>query len=121
MTNVTNMAELIAASVELIESGKNKGQVEGFLKYMHDLSTNDAKSVANEAFNKLGLSPNAYGQKDHKQTVEYIRNNYGKIPKKDLIEGMCETNGKTYLTNQHAYNYIAMMQEYAKQEVEANS
>ena len=112
---------MINACVELIEAGANKGKVEGFLKYMHDLSTNQAKEVAAAAFEECGMSPNAYSHADHEETVKYLRENYGKIEKKALINGMCEVNGKTYKTNQHAYNYIAMMIEWAKQEVEANS
>ena len=120
MTNAINIDETVADVVELITSGKNRGQVHGYL-LMQDYSTKDAKHIAKLAYDKLGLSTNAHSHADHEKTVAYIRNNYGKLPKKQLIEGMCETNGKTYLTNQHAYNYIAMMQEYAKQEVEANS
>lgn len=113
--------KMMTEAVELIEAGANKGKVEGFMKYMYDASTNDAKKWSAEAFEKCGMSPNAYGQADHEETVKYLRTNYGKIAKKELIEGMCEVNGKTYKTNQHAYNYIAMMIEWAKQEVEANS
>ena len=103
--------------VELVESGATKGKVEGFLKYMYDCSTNEAKEIAAEAFEKCGMSPNAYGRADHKETVAYLRKHYGKIGKSDLIKGMCEVNGKTYKTNQHAYNYIAMMIEWAEQEL----
>jgi len=112
--------EVLAKMVELVKSGATKGKVEGFGKYMYDHSTNEAKAYAAEAFEQCGLSSNAYGRADHEQTVMFLRNNIGKLPKKELIEGMCEVNGKTYKTNQHAYNYIAMMQEWAKQEL-ANS
>lgn len=107
---------MIQECVELVERGSTKGKVEGFLKYMHDLSTNESKEVASIAFEKCGISSNAYGHADHKDTVMFLRSNYGKLNKKDLIDGMCEVNGKTYKTNQHAYNYIAMMVEWAKQE-----
>lgn len=116
---MTDMNKVMAECVELVESGATKGKVEGFLKYMHDCSTNEAKDIAAKAFEQCGMSPNAYGHADHEETVKYLRANYGKIAKKDLIEGMCKVNGKTYKTNQHAYNYIAMMVEWAKQEVEA--
>jgi hypothetical protein len=104
--------------LELLESGKNKGQVEGFLRFQHDLSVNDAKKVVARVCeaNNIGTS---HGTADHSETVAYLRANYGKIDKKELIEGMCEVNGKTYKTNQHAYNYIAMMIEWARQEAEA--
>lgn len=114
-------SKIVESCVELVESGATKGKVEGFLKYVHDCSTNEAKEYANAAFKQCGLSPNAYGHADHEQTVKYLRANYGKIGKKELIDGMCQINGKTYATNNHAYNYIAMMIEWAKQEMEANS
>lgn len=113
--------KMMKEAVELIESGATKGKVEGFMKYMYDASTNEAKEWANEAFEKCGMSPNTYGRADHEETVKYLRANYGKLNKKELIEGMCEVNGKTYKTNQHSYNYIAMMVEWAKQELEASS
>lgn len=113
--------KMMASAVELIEAGATKGKVEGFMKYMYDASTNEAKEWSAQAFEKCGMSPNAYGHADHEETVKYLRANYGKVNKKELIDGMCKINGKTYKTNQHAYNYIAMMQEWAKQEVEANS
>lgn len=111
------MKTLMQECVELIEAGATKAKVEGFLSYMHDMSVNESKDFAAKAFESLGLSPNAYGRADHEQTVKYLRANYGKLGKKQLIEGMCEVNGKTYKTNQHAYNYIALAQEWARQEV----
>lgn len=113
--------KMMGEAVELIESGATKGKVEGFMKYMYDASTNEAKEWSAKAFEQCGMSPNAYSHADHAETVTYLRENYGKIEKKALINGMCEVNGKTYKTNQHAYNYIAMMIEWAKQEVESQS
>ena len=104
--------------LELLNSGKNKGQVEGYLRFQQDLSVNDAKKVLARVCEENGIA-SATSHADHEATVRYLRENYGKVEKKILIEGMCETNGKTYKTNQHAYNYIAMMQEWAKQESEA--
>lgn len=117
VTKMTSMTNIVKEVQELIESGKNKGQVEGYLKYMYEMTTNEAKEFASKQFESLGYSPNMYGQADHTKTVEYLRENYGKISKQDLINGMCEVNGKTFKTNQHAYNYIPMMLEWSKQEV----
>lgn len=117
---MANYEKLMAEVSELIESGKNKGQIEGYLKYAHDMSTAEAKAFSAKAFEENGYSPNMYGRADHVETVKYLRENYGKIDKSDLIKGMCEVNGKTYKTNQHAYNYVSMMVEWAKQELEAN-
>jgi hypothetical protein len=114
---MSDMKKITAEVSELIEAGKNKGQIEGYLKYTHDMSTNEAKEFAAKQFEANGYSSNMYGKADHKETVEYLRVHYGKLDKKALIEGMCEVNGKTYKTNQHAYNYIPMMLEWAKQEV----
>lgn len=118
---MTNKVEMLEKCEELRASGATKGKVEGFLRYMYDCSTNEAKDIAKEVWEAAGFSSNQYGRADHEETVKYLRANYGKLDKKELIEGMCKTNGKTYKTNQHAYNYIAMMIEWAKQEVEANS
>lgn len=104
-------------AVNMVEDGSTKGKVESMLMFKYDYSTNQSKDIAKLAFEKCGISSNAYGQADHKETVSYLRQNYGKIAKKDLINGMCKVNGKTYKTNQHAYNYIAMMIEWANQEV----
>lgn len=112
-------SEQLTKAVELVESGATKHKVEGFLSYMYDMSVNESKRIAAEAFEQCGYSSNMYGRADHEDTVKYLRANYGKVAKKELIEGMCEVNGKTYKTNQHAYNYIAMMIEWAKQEAEA--
>lgn len=113
--------DIMKNCVELINDGATKAKVEGFLIYAHDYSVNEAKDFAAKAFEECGMSPNTYGRADHEETVKYLREHYGKIAKKELIEGMCKINGKTYKTNQHAYNYIAMMIEWAKQEVEAQS
>lgn len=118
---MTDYAKIENEVRDLIESGKNKGQIEGYLKYMHDFSTNEAKEFAAKQFEALGLSPNMYGKADHAETVKFLRDNYNKLNKQDLINGMCEVNGKTFKTNQHAYNYISMMIEWANQEVAAQS
>lgn len=109
---MTDKASYITEAAKLLDDGKNKGQVEGYLKFTYDLSTKDVKDIMAEA-----APGGASGTADWTGTVAYIRENYGKIEKKALIEGMCEVNGKKYSSNQHAYNYIAMAVEYAKQEV----
>jgi hypothetical protein len=119
MTAMNNNA--IEQARELVRDGATKGKVEGFLKYMHDASTNEAKEWSAKAFELEGMTPSGYSHATHEETVKYLRANYGKVSKKDLINGMCEVNGNTFKTNQHAYNYIAMMIEWAKQEVEAQS
>jgi len=111
--------EMMQQAIEMVEGGATKAKVEGFLIYMHDCSVNEAKTLAAKAFEKCGISTNAYSKAGWTETVKFLRENYGKLGKKELINGMCEVNGKTYKTNQHAYNYIAMAIEWAKQEVEA--
>jgi hypothetical protein len=107
------------AVISAINNGKNKGQIEGFLKYEFDLSNQEARDMVDAIFEEQGVV-RTVATADHSETVAYLRANYGKVDKKVLIDGMCEVNGKTYKTNQHAYNYIAMMIEWAKQEVESN-
>lgn len=109
MTNETNIVEEI---ITMHEDGKNIGQIEGYLKYAHSFSNKDAK----QAIKNAGLSKENV-KADWGATVKYLRLNYGKVDKKELIHGMCDVNGKTYLSNQHAYNYITMAIEWAKQEV----
>lgn len=117
MSNFEFSKEAINEGIKLVKEGSTKSKVEAFGMFVHDMSTNEAKEFANKVFEKCGLSPNAYGRADHEETVKYLRANYGKLPKKELIEGMCKINGKTYKTNQHAYNYVSMMIEWAKQEL----
>lgn len=112
--------EVMGKMVELVNNGSTRGKIEAFGKWMYDQSTNEAKAYTAEAFERCGISTNAYGRADHEETVKYLIANYGKLEKKELISGMCEINGKTYKTNQHAYNYIPMMIEWSKQEL-ANS
>lgn len=112
---MTNIREQI---IELHNDGKNKGQIEGYLRYAHDLSVNEAKELVGSVFEEHGIA-SAVQHANHKETVRYLREHYGKLDKKELINGMCDVNGKTYKTNQHAYNYIAMMIEWAKQELES--
>lgn len=104
--------------VKLLNDKQPLGKIEGYLRYVHDMSTNEAKNFLAEIRDELGIESNGRGgTADWAATVEYLRSNIDKLEKKALIEGMCEVNGKTFLTNQHAYNYIAMAQEWAKQEV----
>ena len=118
MANFQFNETIIEKGLELLESGATKAKVEAYGLLVHDMSTNEAKEFASLVFEKAGLSTNTYSA-DWESTVRYLREHFGKLPKKELIEGMCRVNGKTYKSNQHAYNYIRMAIEWAKQEVEA--
>lgn len=109
--------KIYEAIVELHNEGKNKGQIEGFLRYAHDLSVNQAKASIKEVFETEGWTAVGTSSADHTETITFLRENYGKMAKKDLINEMCEINGKTYKTNEHAYVYIPMMIEWSKQEL----
>jgi len=102
--------------VKLLQDGTPLGKIEGYLAYVHDMSTGERKNFLAEVKDELGIETRQGGTADWTATVEYLRAHIDKVEKKALIEGMCEINGKTFLTNQHAYNYIAMAQEWAKQE-----
>lgn len=116
-TTITFTEEALKKGVDLLNKGATKGKIEAFAMYTMDTSTNEAKQYAAEVFAKAGKPLNTRGDgTDWSATVAYLRKNYGKLPKKELIEGMCKVNGKKYSSNQHAYNYIAMAQEWAKQE-----
>lgn len=109
---MSDKATYIKEAKKLAADGKNKGQIEGYLKFTYDLSTKDVKDIVAEVMPQSGV-----GHADWTATVKFLRENVDKLTKKELIDGMCEVNGKTYLTNQHAYNYVAMAQEWASQEV----
>lgn len=102
--------------VELLNDGMTLGKIEAYLTYEHDMTTGERKNFLAEIKDELGMESRRGGTADWKATVTYLRENFGKVEKKKLVEGMCEVNGKTFLTNQHAYNYIAMAQEWASQE-----
>lgn len=114
---MTDLTKYIEEAKNLFNDGKNKGQIEGYMKFQHDLSTAEAKQVVAEALPETARG----GTADWAATVEFLRANREKLNKHDLIEGMCEVNGKTFNTNQHAYNYIAMAIEWANQELEATN
>ena len=109
--NDKDMKKYVSEATKLAEEGKNKGQIEGYFKFTHDLSTKEVKEIVAQA-----LPESAHGAADWASTVAFLRDNMQKLSKKELITGMCEVNGKTYNTNQHAYNYIAMAVEWAHQE-----
>lgn len=100
--------------LELNESGKTKAQIEGYLMYMKELSVNESKKIVQEVLGKS--MPNS---KKHEEVVTYIRHNFGKIDKQDLIKGMCEISGGKPSSMNHMYNYIRFAQEYARQEIES--
>lgn len=115
MTN-SNANSVYAKVVELHNAGKNKGQIHGFLMFEYNYSTNQSKDMIKNVYDKEGWS-NSVTTSDYSDTVKYLRANYGKVDKKTLIQEMCNINGKKYSSNQHAYNYISMAIEWAKQEV----
>lgn len=104
--------EYINEAKEMNTNGKNIGQIEGYMRFTYNLSVKESKEV----IKKAGLSQDN-NKANWEDTVMMLRQSYGKISKTDLINKMCKINGKTYNSNQHAYNYIAMCQEWAKQEV----
>jgi len=119
MTTYT-VATITASIIELHDAKKNKGQIEGFLKYTYDMSVNDTKAIIKKVYDKNGWNTSSTTS-DYADTVTYLRANYGKINKTDLINGMCNINGKKYSSNQHSYNYIAMAIEWSKQEQEVRN
>lgn len=108
------MTDITTQIKTMHDSGKNLGQIEGWLRYEHDYTVAESK----QAIKTAGLG-GSQSTADWSKTVGYLRDNLH-LDKKKLINGMCEVNNKTYLTNQHAYNYIAMAVEWAKQEANAS-
>lgn len=118
MTTQIHIEENVHAEiVKMLNAGESLGKIEGMLKFLHDYTTNGAKAAVAEVREELGIQGGGHTTADWSDTVAYLRAKYGTIGKKELIQGMCEINGKTYATNNHAYNYIAMAQEWASQEL----
>jgi hypothetical protein len=122
LNSVDDVTEVLNADIKrevtkFIEGGMNIGRVEGYLLFEHDFSTTEAKKLVAEVREELGYEAGA--STNWADTVQFLRDKYGVLEKKALIDGMCEINGKKYSSNQHAYNYIAMALEWAKQEVAA--
>lgn len=115
------MSEAREKVVEMLNKGEPLGKIEGYLRFIEDMSTNGAKDFLKEVRVELGHDIGSGATADWSETVEFLRANVDKLEKKELINGMCEINGKTYNTNQHAYNYIHMAQEWARQAVESES
>ncbi len=111
---MTSTNELTKSIVEMNESGASRAKIEGFLLYAHDMSVNEAKDLVQKT---LGKSTST--SSDWSETIEFIRKNFGKMDKKDLINGMCEIKNAKFSSMTHAYNYIRFAQEFARQEVEA--
>jgi ribosomal protein L19E len=96
------------------EEGKTKGAIEGYLKFTYDFSTKDAKNLVSEVVGKTTNN----NKTSWEETIRFIRKNYGKMEKKQLIEEMMKIKGGSYSSMNHAYNYIKFAMEFAKQEVE---
>ena len=109
----TNIANLIT---KLAGEGKSKAAIEGKLICDHNFTVNKAKAEVQAVLGK-GSSG---GAEWHEDVVAFIRQNYGKISKADLIAGMCDISGQKQSSMNHCYNYIKFAQEYARQEVEAS-
>lgn len=100
---------------QLNESGATRAKIEGYLLFEHNYSVNEAKALVQEV---LGKSARAGATLE--PVVKYIRDNYGKVEKQELIKGMCEVTGGMPSSMNHMYNYIRFAQEYANQEVAAS-
>lgn len=98
------------------ENGKTRGAIEGWLQFEHDLSTNESKALVQKV-----LGVNKKSSSNWEPVIKVIRENYGKVSKKELIEKMMKASGGKYSSMNHAYNYIRFAQEYARQELEAKS
>ena len=109
---MTTTSELMSTIEVMSENGCTKAKIEGFLMYEHDYTVNKSKELVQKVLGKSTTNGS-----DWSATIEYIRENFGKIDKKELITGMCEIKNAKYSSMNHAYNYIRFAQEYAAQEV----
>ena len=108
--NIENIKKEIK---KFYEEGKGKGAIEGYLKFTYDFSSTKAKELVQETLGKTVNNTSSW-----EETIKYIRENYGKKTKQELIQGMMEIKGGSYSSMNHAYNYIKFAMEFAKQEVE---
>lgn len=111
--NVNAVSEIKDEILDMQTDGKNRGQIEGFLKYEYNMSNKDAKNAVQDALGK-GAASNA----DWKATVTYIRE-HANEDKADIVAGIIGVRGSTESTAGHIYNYLKFAQEYGRQEVAA--
>jgi len=109
---MTTKAQLIKTIGEFDKSGKTKAQIEGWLMFEHSYTVNKSKELVQEVLGK-GSTDGA----NWTEVIAYIRESYGHVEKKELIENMCRIKNAKYSSMNHAYNYIKFAQEYAAQEV----
>lgn len=114
MTTITaaNEAKLIKTISEYDKNGKTKAQIEGWLMFEHSYTVNQSKALVQKVLGKGSIDGANW-----EEVIAYIREAYGNVEKKELIENMCRIKGAKYSSMNHAYNYIKFAQEYAKQEV----
>ena len=111
---MTTKANMIKEIQDFNSQGKTKAQIEGYLSFTYDMKVKECKDLVQEVLGKGSI-----GSADWSETITYIRENYGKISKAELIEGMMRISGGAKSSMNHAYNYIKFAQEFAKQEVES--
>ena len=111
---MTTKTQLIDIIKEANENGKTKAQIEGHLQWEYGKTVNQSKALVQEVLGKSNIEGT-----DWSEVITYIRENFGKVDKKELIENMVMIKGAKYSSMNHAYNYIRFAQEYARQEVEA--
>lgn len=106
--------EVTTFITEASENGKTRSAIEGYLQFKHEMSVNEAKAAVQEVLGKSVRS-----SATHEAVVAYVRKNYGKLDKADLLDGMVAVTGGKLSSANHMYNYIRFAQEYSRQEVAA--
>lgn len=114
MSNETENVNLEEEVLDLFESGKNYGQIQGYLKYAHDFNDKDARNFTSNILGKRSTS-----SKSWESTIEFMRTRDENMERKDVIKKMMELKGGTESSMGHAYSYETFAKEYAKQEVQA--
>jgi hypothetical protein len=92
---------------------KSKSAIEGYLQFEYNMSSTSAKKLVREVLGKSTSNTTSW-----EETIRFIRKNYGKLEKKQLIEEMMKIKGGSYSSMNHAYNYIKFAIEFARQELE---
>lgn len=99
---------------ELTDSGKNRGQVFGYLQYMYELSNKDARLLMEQVLGKRSSSGTGW-----EDVVRFLRTgNIDSMDRKDIIVKMAEIRDGTESSANHALSYLSMAKEYSRQELE---
>lgn len=111
MTNKENSASAAQAMQSYKNAGKSAAYIKAVVADEFEMTAKDANDLYNETF---GIE-NTGAQQDLEALVRYMRENMGKMKRKDLVSGMAKASGYTESTANHMFSQLNFAKEYAKQ------